>query len=48
MNFRVYGIPSVSKVFTIAVVTVRAVSRPKTNVLNKIKLKSVIYINTFR
>ena len=48
INFGVCGILSVSKVFTVVVVTVRAVSWPEINVSNKTKLKSiVIYINIF-
>ena len=45
INFRLYGILPVSKVFTVAVVTMRAVFWPEINVSNKTILKFIIYIN---
>ena len=48
INFHLYGILPISKVFTVAVVTVRAVSWPEINVSNKTKLKFIIYINIIR
>ena len=45
IHFRLYGILPVSKVFTVAVVTVRAVFWPEINVSNKSILKYIIYIN---